>query len=387
MPNAKPFAWWHYRAYLPKQHVLILDWMVPYIIGSVAAIFLLGLLFDGTLLLLWWQWLPLLLVSSGLFVLSLWPSKVPDGLWLLMFTLLTNLAMLLHMTGLVLLLLCGIYYLRQQNTFFNYCWRLLLLALTLWHGYLLDIPLLVLIIVAVIAIFNMEGDDFFLRYLRQQIDSLARKTEDEELARVAERERIARDLHDVLSQQLVAINLKSQLLLRQADMAEPWRAELAQIQQLSVSSLQDMRRLIAGYYQGQWQFELHSAEQLLSSQGIDWRAEIDIEPDKGLRSLLALALREGITNMLKHAQPQHASLSLSEQGSYCYFRLQNDGCQRAKPEQPSGRGLENLRLRLQSFAGLLQAEQQDRDFVLQIWLPKSMDQLLSREGDHAPNDA
>lgn len=372
MSMARPFPRWHYRAYLPSRHLLILDWLVPYVLLSALAIFMVGVLLDASLWSLWWQWLPLMVVTVVLFFIGLWHAERLSMVWVLLFTLLANLAMLYTPAGLALLLLSSVFQLRQTDDWHHYLIRVLLLALTLWHGYWLDVSLLVLVIVAVIALFNIKGDDFFLRYLEQQIASLARKTQDEELARLAERERIARDLHDVLSQQLVAIHLKSQLVLRASDLPASAVVELQQINQLARNSLQDMRKLITGYYQGQWRYELQASQQLLASQGIVWHASIEAEAVSAHQPLLAMVLREGVTNVLKHAQATQVCLRLVSADGFLQLSLDNDGVADTATGLP-GHGLDNLRHRLQPFAAQLQAGQRADHFTLQVWLPAPLD--------------
>jgi len=133
-----------------------------------------------------------------------------------------------------------------------------------------------------------------------------------ELARLAvieERERLARDLHDLLGQTLSMITLKSELARRMID-ENPARCaqELAEIEQVARKSLREVRLTVAGYRQPHLESELEGARQLLSSAGIDTRVEPLLQSlPAPIDAVLAWTVREGVTNVIRHSRAHPVS--------------------------------------------------------------------------------
>ncbi len=135
----------------------------------------------------------------------------------------------------------------------------------------------------------------------------------EHLAKVAERERIARDLHDLLGHTLSLITLKAELARKLVD-RDPQRAkqEMQDVEQTSRAALADVREAISGYRGQGLATELMRARQTLETAGIavDCAAsEVPLSPAQ--ESVLALALREAVTNVVRHAQAQRCSVRLA----------------------------------------------------------------------------
>ena len=126
----------------------------------------------------------------------------------------------------------------------------------------------------------------------------------ERLAKVAERERIARDLHDLLGHTLSSITLKSELASRLA-LADPKRAEreMREVAGVSRQALKEVREAVSGYRARTLADELTRAREMLDAAGV--RLEYVTEPlelTPGQEGTLALALREAVTNVVRHAQ-------------------------------------------------------------------------------------
>ena len=136
-----------------------------------------------------------------------------------------------------------------------------------------------------------------------------------ELARLAvakERERFARDLHDLLGHTLSVIALKAELagrLLpdRTADAAR----EVAEVEQVARKALSDVREAVSGYRRPTLDGELAGARVALTAAGIE--AEIDrahVALDPAVESVLAWTVREGATNVIRHSGAQHCTLTI-----------------------------------------------------------------------------
>jgi two-component system, NarL family, sensor histidine kinase DesK len=133
------------------------------------------------------------------------------------------------------------------------------------------------------------------------------------LAVVEERARFSRDLHDVLGHSLTVVTMKSELAGRLVDI-DPERAkvEIADIERLSREALQGLRQAVSGYRQADLSAELVSARAAFEAAGID--ATLPASGDvcaKDVRSLFAWVLREGVTNVLRHAGASRARVTLT----------------------------------------------------------------------------
>jgi two-component system sensor histidine kinase DesK len=174
----------------------------------------------------------------------------------------------------------------------------------------------------------------------------------EHLAKVAERERIARDLHDVLGHTLSLITLKSELARKLVD-RDPERAkhEMYDVENASRAALADVREAIRGYRSDGIFAELARARAALETAGVVVECETDtvpLSPDQ--ESVLALALREAVTNVVRHAEASRCNVSLKRNESLCTLEVADDGRGAAGPE---GNGLRGMRERLEALGGSL----------------------------------
>ena len=77
-------------------------------------------------------------------------------------------------------------------------------------------------------------------------------------------------------------------------------------------------------------------------------APVPLSPEQ--ESVLALALREAVTNVLRHAQAQNCVVRLARQQQLCTLEVADDGCGGCAPE---GNGLRGMRERLEALGGSL----------------------------------
>jgi two-component system, NarL family, sensor histidine kinase DesK len=160
-----------------------------------------------------------------------------------------------------------------------------------------------------------------------------------ELARTAvaeERLRISRDLHDLLGHSLSLIALKSELAGRMIE-ADPQRAarEIAELEAVARRSLAEVRQAVTGYRQPSLAAELAAARRMLASAGIDCRVDAPVSYDLPLEvdALLAWAVREASTNIVRHSGARHAGITVTVTGTSAGAEVTDDG---AGP--PAGRG-------------------------------------------------
>jgi two-component system, NarL family, sensor histidine kinase DesK len=160
-----------------------------------------------------------------------------------------------------------------------------------------------------------------------------------ELARMAvaeERLRIARDLHDLLGHSLSLISLKAELAGRLIG-ADTTRAarEIAELESVARRSLSEVREAVTSYRQPTVAAEVAAARRLLTSAGVDCQvsmpAEYSLPP--ALDALLAWTVREGATNIMRHAAARHAEISIELAGGRAAAALTDDGA--GPPARPA----------------------------------------------------
>src|SRR6266566_1310860 len=205
-------------------------------------------------------------------------------------------------------------------------------AVCVWHG---------LGYGAALAAFGVPVLGGLLAYAAERRNVLMFKLNETraELARTAvaeERLRISRDLHDLLGHSLSLIALKSELAGRMIE-SDPQRAakEIAELEAVARRSLAEVRQAVTGYRQPSLAAELAAARRMLASAGVDCRVDApgsyDLPPE--VDALLAWTVREGSTNIVRHAGARHAGITVAVTGASASAELTDDG---AGP--PAGRG-------------------------------------------------
>jgi two-component system, NarL family, sensor histidine kinase DesK len=193
-----------------------------------------------------------------------------------------------------------------------------------------------------------------------------------ELARMAvtrERLRIARDLHDLLGYSISSITLKSELTFRLvARHPERAQQELSEILEISRQALADVRTVARAYRDMSLTAEAATAKDMLEAAEIEVEMRLECGPlSAAVDTALATALREGVTNMLRHSKAQHCAIHVSVHGERVRLTLVNDGLSEQLTEVPTdaGSGLSNIRTRLAALGGTLTvAITEDRRFSL-----------------------
>jgi two-component system, NarL family, sensor histidine kinase DesK len=137
-----------------------------------------------------------------------------------------------------------------------------------------------------------------------------------ELARLAvtrERQRFARDLHDLLGHSLSVITLKAELAGRMLHDRPPDAArEIAELEQVARTALSEVREAVSGYHQPTLEGELAGARMALSAAGIEADVqEAHVPLDPGVEAVLAWAIREGATNVIRHSGARHCTLRVT----------------------------------------------------------------------------
>jgi two-component system sensor histidine kinase DesK len=170
------------------------------------------------------------------------------------------------------------------------------------------------------------------------------------LAKVAERERIARDLHDLLGHTLSLITLKASLASR-LSANDPARAanEIRDVERISRDALSEVRAAVAGYRDAGLTSELGSVESMLTAAGIQLHTDIHpVELSSTEDAVLALILRESVTNVVRHAHATRCDVTLMNVSGMRVLTIHDNG--RGK-KTPDGNGITGIRERAHSLGG------------------------------------
>lgn len=169
-----------------------------------------------------------------------------------------------------------------------------------------------------------------------------------EHALVAERERVARDVHDVLGHSLTALSVKAELAARLIDI-DPARAkqELESIQTTARQALAEVRATVGGLRAGNLEAELAAAPRVLADAGITTTVDGSVaDTDPRHRALLAWVLREAVTNVVRHSRARSVVIELGPSG----IAVTDDG---AGYDGAEGNGLRGMRERVTGVGGTL----------------------------------
>jgi two-component system sensor histidine kinase DesK len=208
-----------------------------------------------------------------------------------------------------------------------------------------------------------------LRLRNQQLSQARAELAD--MAVAQERERFARDLHDLLGHSLSVIALKAELAGRMLS-ARPDEAarEVAELEQVARTALGEVREAVSGYRQPTLEGELAGARMALSAAGIEadvQHARVPLDP--AVEAVLAWAVREGATNVIRHSGARHCTLRIIASLTDARVEVIDDGVGEAVarlnggapsgmsvPRRlPGGHGIEGLAERARLVNGTIEA--------------------------------
>ncbi len=185
-----------------------------------------------------------------------------------------------------------------------------------------------------------------------------------ELARMAvaqERERFARDLHDLIGHSLSVIALKAELAGRMltdrraegagdhdapdspaldagafdagaldAGALERAATEVRELEEVARTALSEVREAVSGYRQPTLAGELDGARMALSAASIEadiQQAQVPLEP--AVEAVLAWTVREGATNVIRHSGARHCTLRITASLTDAGVEVIDDGVSEA----------------------------------------------------------
>lgn len=191
--------------------------------------------------------------------------------------------------------------------------------------------------------------------LAARVRWLQSREEIQQLAVIAERERIARDLHDILGHTLSSIALKAELaekLLKQ-EKKQDAQQHVAELHKIARESLSLVRQTVSGYKHRGLSGEVIQLCDKLRQNGfsVDINGEIPTLSPRAETALI-LALTELTTNVLRHSNGNHCQLSFAVNSDNVTISMQDNGCIRSITP---GNGLNGIQERLHALAGDISA--------------------------------
>jgi two-component system sensor histidine kinase DesK len=172
------------------------------------------------------------------------------------------------------------------------------------------------------------------------------------LAVVAERERISRDLHDILGHSLTAISIKSELARRLVE-ADPVRAQeqIAEVEEIARQALGDVRATASAIREIRAATELASARSVLEAAGIEPHLPSAVPTlSNEVSQLFGFVIREAVTNVVRHSDARTCTITVTEER----VSVTDDGT--GLTGGTGGSGLTGLRRRVEAAGGRLEVQ-------------------------------
>lgn len=260
--------------------------------------------------------------------------------------------------------LCG-----SLDTVKNGVWALLLIIVACFSSALLaNVNLMVLSYILFFVIVLGLANLYFGEMGRKNRALKLSQDEIRKLAASAERERIARDLHDLLGHTLTLVTVKAELAakLAERDLAGAAR-EIRDVERISREALAQVREAVGGYRSSGLVGELVNARVALTAANVRLAERVEspnLSPAQD--SVLAMVLREAVTNVIRHSGAHHCHIELENRDRELCLLIEDDGRGGTLHE---GHGLKGMRERLQTAAGRLEIDSGHGGTRLTVLLP------------------
>jgi two-component system sensor histidine kinase DesK len=244
-------------------------------------------------------------------------------------------------------------------------WAAAMLAGLLFEIIALQYPVFIFLITLIVSVAVFFGNHHFVESTRKRAELKLSHDEVRRLAALAERERIGRDLHDLLGHTLSLVALKSELagkLLQRGDSPEAREAaqrEIVEVSRVAREALAQVRSAVTGIRAAGVVAEIVSAKLLLESDGIAFVSTLAPQAlDAGalppnVETALAMTVREAVTNIQRHAHARSAQVELVIETGEAVLRIDDDG--RGGAIVP-GNGLSGMRERIEALGGRLRID-------------------------------
>jgi two-component system sensor histidine kinase DesK len=266
----------------------------------------------------------------------------------------------------------------RRNSLLRYLGVVLMLnavlaAVATWAGYGWQTLVWMLPMTMIIGtIVNVEA-------MQHEKDAALQLSHDEvrRLAATAERERIGRDLHDLLGHTLSLITLKLELSRKLIDRdTDAARREIGEAERVARHALAEVRSAVTGFRAADLAAELASARLLLESSGVVFDYECPPPLGADLERPLALVLREAATNIARHADATQARIDFGREDGCLRMRIVDNGRGGIDGE---GNGLAGIRERVGALGGSVAIASPRGGTTLDIQVPLPAAAEMERE--------
>jgi two-component system sensor histidine kinase DesK len=269
----------------------------------------------------------------------------------------------------------------------------LLLGIYAFESWMLGFRPLLFGITTLVSIAAAISNYMMLRNRRHNLELQRASEEVHRMARVAERERISRDLHDLLGHTLSLIAIKSELAVKllDRDTAAASR-EVIDVMHIAREALKQVRTAVIGIRAAALEGELASARALLETANVVLTFESDgtVFP-ADVESGLAMIVREAVTNIQRHAGASQARIDIVLDEAVAasgdagqrgvLLRVSDDGCGGITAQ---GNGLAGIRERVRSLGGTLEVDSPPgKGTVLRVRVPLAAPGLATALGTQA----
>lgn len=220
-------------------------------------------------------------------------------------------------------------------------------------------PFLSIFLAAIVCTAACVGNSLVIESDRRNAALRVSQEEVRGLAALAERERIGRDLHDLLGHTLSLIVIKAELAKKLIDRdRESTHRELTDMMNVAREALAQVRTAVGGMRRATLDVEMASARALLAASGVGvvhWRDEVVLP--QVVEVALAMIVREAATNICRHAAASRAWFELRREGAtdadeeLVTLLIRDDGRGGAVER---GHGLWGIKERVSSLGGTME---------------------------------
>ena len=183
------------------------------------------------------------------------------------------------------------------------------------------------------------------------------REEIEQISTIAERERIGRDLHDIVGHSLSSISLKADLAekLLSKGKNDAAKQEMLEIAGISRDILSDVRKAVSNIKHRSLLDEIRSMTKLLESKPLLVKNDIDEAALQKLslksESQLVLILKELVTNILRHSNASEVLFGIKEKQGTLHILVHDNG---KVDDFQFGNGLSGIKERCKNIATSVQ---------------------------------
>lgn len=223
-------------------------------------------------------------------------------------------------------------------------------------------------IAALVAAVNLYYADLSRKNAQLKLS----QEEVKQLAAMAERERIARDLHDLLGHTLSVITLKSELAVKYLERGDSRaETEIRDVERISREALSEVRDAVSGFRRSGLVGEVANAKLACEAIGIELKPELgEYVLRTETEAVLAMVLREAATNVVRHSGAERCEVSLHQDGARMVLTVRDDG---RGGQIEFGSGLSGMKRRLETEGGGLTVDG-GGGATITAWLPREADE-------------